>query len=83
MPGQRFVEYFTTRRANEDARWCIFLCCEESRGNIVKTIDVPLTSDELKDEIIVFERLRLAFHQKRSLFRRWFYASFFEQAKVS
>lgn len=30
VAGLTFVEYFTTRRANEGARWCIFLCWEES-----------------------------------------------------
>ena len=61
VTGQQFVQYFTTRRSNEGARWCIFLCWEESHGNLVKTVDVPLTSDELEDEKIVFERLRLTY----------------------
>lgn len=81
--GQQFVEYFTTRRPNQGARWCIFLCWEESHGNLVKTVDVPLTSDELKDETKVFERLRLTYDQQRGFFRRWLYASIPGQATVS
>ena len=83
MAGQQFVEYFTTRCANEGARWCIFLCWEESHVNLVKTIDVPLTSDVLKDEKKAFERLRLTYDQQRGAFRRWLYTSIPEQAKAS
>lgn len=83
VAGQQFVEYFTTRRANKGARWCIFLCWEESHGNFVKTVDVPLTADEREDEKKVFERIRLTFDQRRGFIRRWLYESIPEQAKVS
>ncbi|KAJ5509687.1 hypothetical protein N7527_011830 [Penicillium freii] len=82
VAGQQFVEYFTTRRANKGARWCIFLCWEESHGNFVKTVDVPLTADEREDEKKVFERIRLTFDQRRGFIRRWLYESIPEQAKI-
>lgn len=48
--GRQFVEYFTIRRANEGARWCVFVCCKSFDENLVETFDVPLTADELNNE---------------------------------
>jgi hypothetical protein len=80
-PGQQFVEYFAMRRTDTNSQSCIFVCW--AQGNLAKVVDVPFTSEELKDEKKVFERLRENFIWRRGYLRTFFYSAYPEQAKAS
>jgi hypothetical protein len=55
-PGQQFMEYFAIRRTDKNSQSCIFVYW--AQGNLAKVMDVPFTSEELKDKKKVFKRLR-------------------------